>query len=102
MRLSQLDRKERIRTVVLGDGTNRLNIEQGLSRLLPHAALAVVDEKESTVEAWKLKRTEEAGLNPWKVTVFMLRQLFSPVPVDDYAARVLALRYLKQGQEPGQ
>lgn len=96
--LARLDGLEQIRTVVLGDGTNRMNIEQGLKRLLPVAQFAVVDEKESTVDAWKLKRTEEAGSHPLKAVRFMFMQLFQPVPVDDYAARVLALRYLAGGR----
>jgi hypothetical protein len=99
--LARLDGLELIRTVVLGDGTNRMNIEQGLKRLLPEARMAVVDEKESTVEAWKLKRTEEAGPHPWKALNFMLMQLFQPVPVDDFAARVLAKRYLSGGGAKG-
>lgn len=92
--LARLNGVEQIRTVVLGDGTNRMNIEQGVKRLLPEARIAVVDEKESTVEAWKLKRTEEAGSHWLKIARFMFMQLFQPVPVDDYAARVLARRYL--------
>lgn len=82
--------------VVIGDGTNRSNMEEELSRLLPESKLAVVDEKESTVEAWQLKRHEEAGGNPFRIVRFMLMQLFSPVPVDDYAARILAGRFLEK------
>ena len=92
--LARLDGLEQIRTVVLGDGTNRMNIEQGIARLLPVARIAVVDEKESTVDAWELKRTEEAGSHLLRALKFMFMQLFKPVPVDDYAARVLAQRYL--------
>lgn len=82
--------------VVIGDGTNRLNIEQGLRRLIPQAEFVVVDEKSSTVEAWTLKRREEAGSNPFRQVRFFLGQLFNPAPVDDYAARVLAARYLSK------
>ena len=85
-----------IAVVVIGNGTNRSNMEEELSRLLPETTLAVVDEKESTVEAWQLKRREEAGGNPFRQFTFMLGQMFSPVPVDDYAARVLAERFLKK------
>ena len=91
-RLGELADPPAVRTVVIGNGTNRVNIEAEARRLFPQAAIEVVDETASTVEAWKLKRTEEAGRNPLKGLMFTLRQLFSPVPVDDYAARVLAMR----------
>lgn len=84
----------RIDTVVMGNGTNRVNIAAGTARLLPQVEMVTVDETGSTVEAWKLKRTEEAGRNPLRILWFTLRQLFSQQPVDDYAARVLALRHL--------
>lgn len=83
-----------ISIIVLGDGTNRLNMQRGLERLYPQAAIAKVDETASTVEAWELKRTEAAGGNPFKQLWFTLLQLFHTAPVDDYAARVLARRYL--------
>ncbi len=90
-----------IRVVVLGDGMNRSNMEEELSRLLPEATLVVVDEKESTVEAWQLKRQEEAGGNPFRQFAFLIRQMFTPVPVDDYAARILAQRYLEESAARG-
>lgn len=85
-----------IQTIVLGDGTNRVNIGAELSRLYPQVEIVVVDETASTVEAWKLKREEEAGRNPFRQLWFTVMQLFNPVAVDDYAARVLALRYLQR------
>jgi RNase H-fold protein (predicted Holliday junction resolvase) len=94
--LQSLAARYRIETVVVGDGTNRVNMATGATRLLPQAEIVVIDETGSTVEAWKLKRTQEAGRNPFKILQFTLRQLFSPQPVDDYAARVLALRHLKR------
>jgi RNase H-fold protein (predicted Holliday junction resolvase) len=96
-RLAELASLGQIRIVVIGDGTNRVNIEQGLSRLLPQVPIVAVDEKGSTVDAWRLKRETEAGTSPFKQFVFTLRQLFSPVPVDDYAALVLALRFVQGG-----
>ena len=66
-------------------------------RLLPQVKIVLVDETASTVDAWQLKREEEAGANPFRQLVFILRQLFTQMQVDDYAARVLAQRYLKQG-----
>ena len=90
-----------ISVVVIGDGTNRSNMEEELSRLLPEATLAVVNEKESTVEAWQLKRQEEAGGNPFRHLAFLFRQMFMPVPVDDYAAQVLARRFLEGKQGAG-
>lgn len=95
--LRRLVSLDTVSVVVLGDGTNRVNIKQGLLRLLPQAKIVLVDETASTVDAWQLKRKEEAGQNPFRQLVFILRQLFVQMPVDDYAARVLAMRYLKQG-----
>lgn len=95
-RLGQLAGLQAVRTVVLGDGTNRMNIEAECARLLPQAQIVVIDEKGSTVDAWKLKRSEEAGRDPFRGFWFTLVQLFAPVPVDDYAARILAQRYLAQ------
>jgi RNase H-fold protein (predicted Holliday junction resolvase) len=85
-------------TIVLGDGTHRVNIEAGLRRLLPEAAIAVVDERGSTVEAWQLKRQEVAGDSWLRQLQFTIGQLFNSGPVDDFAAWVLALRYLKSKQ----
>jgi RNase H-fold protein (predicted Holliday junction resolvase) len=90
-----------VRVAVIGDGTNRVNIEQGLARLVPWAPVALVDETGSTVDAWILKREELSGRNPFKHLWFTLVQLFNTGPVDDYAARVLAQRYLStQRQSP--
>ena len=89
-----------IRIVVLGNGTNRMNIEAECRRLLPQARIVVIDEKGSTVDAWKLKRSEEAGRDPFRGLWFTMVQLFTPSPVDDYAARILAERYFA-GREDG-
>ena len=61
----------------------------------------VIDEKGSTVDAWKLKRIEEVGRDPFRGLWFTLVQLFTPMPVDDYAARVLAQRYFERGDSAG-
>ena len=92
--LQLLPRIGEVRTLVIGDGTARMNIEAELRRLLPQCAIAVVGEKESTVEGWQLKRAETCGRNPLKALFFTISQLFHAPPVDDYAARVLARRYL--------
>jgi len=92
--LQSMAARYRIETVVVGDGTNRVNMAEGAARLLPQVEIVVIDETGSTVDAWKLKRREEAGCNPFRHLMFTLMQLFSRVAVDDYAARVLALRYL--------
>jgi RNase H-fold protein (predicted Holliday junction resolvase) len=92
--LAELIDPPAVRTVVIGDGTNRMNIEAEARRLYPQAEIAVISETDSTVAAWQLKLKEEVGRNPFRRLVFILRQLFNPPPVDDYAARVLAERYL--------
>lgn len=88
----------KLKAVVLGDGTNRVNIEAALARLCPHAPVSVVDESESTVDAWQLKRREAAGGNVLKGLWLWLDQLINGANVDDYAARVLALRWIKAQQ----
>lgn len=100
-RLGALPQLEQITTLVIGDGTARMNIEAKLTRLLPQCALAVVGEKESTVEGWQLKRAELSRGNPLRWLALTLGQLFSAPPVDDYAARVLALRYLAMLDKAG-
>jgi RNase H-fold protein (predicted Holliday junction resolvase) len=92
--LAELIDPPAVRTVVIGDGTNRMNIEAEARRLYPQADIAVISEIDSTVAAWQLKLKEEVGRNPFRRLMFILRQLFSPPPVDDYAARVLAERHL--------
>ncbi len=99
--LRQLVYLDTVSVIVLGNGTNRVNIKQGLVRLLPQVKIVLVDETASTVDAWQLKREEEAGRNPFRQLVFILRQLFVQMQVDDYAARILAQRYLKQGSSKG-
>lgn len=84
---------------MIGDGTNRVNIEAQAKRLFPSAEIVVVDETASTVAAWQLKRDEEAGSSLFRRFTFTLVQLFNPPPVDDYAARVLAQRYLSRRGE---
>lgn len=93
-RLGQLAEARVVRTVVIGDGTNQMNIRAEIERLLPEVPVAVVGEKSSTVDAWQLKIEQEAGRNPFRRAWLMLVQLFNPPAVDDYAALVLARRYL--------
>jgi len=95
--LAKLAPLDQVRAVVLGNGTNRMNIEKAIARLLPQTPVATVNESESTVEAWRLKKREVAGGNVLKQLWFFLDQLLNSGNVDDYAARVLALRYLAGG-----
>jgi RNase H-fold protein (predicted Holliday junction resolvase) len=100
-KLGQTLAGRKISIIVLGDGTNRLNMQQGLERLFPEANIARVDETASTVEAWELKRIEAAGGNPFKQLWFTMLQLFQSAPVDDFAARVLAQRWLAGNPRAG-
>jgi len=95
--LAELVDLRQVGVVVIGDGTNRMNIEVRLTRLLPQAPVTRVSEKSSTVDAWQLKRRERAGRGLFGWLWFTVKQLFSTEPVDDYAARVLAMRYLEAG-----
>jgi hypothetical protein len=81
--------------LVVGDGTNLVNIEPALRRLLPQVEIAVVDERGSSVEGGQLKASDFARGNPLRRLWFMLSQLVGAGVIDDYAARVLALRYIR-------
>jgi hypothetical protein len=87
---------DRVAVALIGDGTNRVNIEQGLRRLYPQAALVKVDETASTVDAWRLKRSEEAGSNPF-LQFWLPWAVVQACPRGRLRARVLAERYSAAG-----
>lgn len=100
--LAELPALAEVEVVVIGDGTARAAVESQIAARIPQATLAVVNEKESTVEAWQLKHRELAGRNPLRALALTFAQLFTAPPVDDYAARVLALRYIHALREAEQ
>jgi RNase H-fold protein (predicted Holliday junction resolvase) len=82
-----------ISRVVIGQGTASQIVEEAIKKINPRAELILVQEKYSTLEArqryWQAHRPR--GL--WRLVPTSLR--VPPVPVDDFAAVILAERYLK-------
>lgn len=83
--------------IVLGNGTNSSNIGQALQRVLPDVALAVVGEAHSTEEARSLYWQENPPQG-WR-RLMPLGMLVPPVPLDAYAAVILARRFLEGKDE---
>ena len=83
--------------IVLGNGTNSRNIGEAVKRVLPDVMVAVVEESHSTEEARTLYWQE----NPPKglKKLIPLGMLVPPVPLDAYAAVILARRFLEDNYE---
>ena len=82
------------KTCIIGNGTTSTKLQPTLAEILPDLELIVCDEAYSTEEARKLYWE----LNPpqgWR-RLIPLGMLTPPVPLDAYAAVVLARRYLKK------
>ena len=82
------------KTCIIGNGTTSMKLQQTLAEILSDLELIVCDEAYSTEEARKLYWE----LNPpqgWR-RLIPLGMLAPPVPLDAYAAVVLARRYLKK------
>ena len=86
--------RNRLRAVVLGNGTSSEENKKQIQKALPGLPLHVVDEKYSTEEA----RTLYWELNPpkgWRSLVPLGLQT-PPEPLDGYAAVVQVRRFLEQ------
>ena len=82
------------KTCIIGNGTTSMKLQQTLAEVLPALEIVVCDEAHSTEEA----RVLYWELNPpqgWR-RLMPLGMLTPPVPLDAYAAVVLARRYLKK------
>ena len=82
------------KTCIIGNGTTSRKLQQTLAGILPGLEIITCDEAHSTEEARKLYWQ----LNPpqaWRRLV-PIGMLAPPVPLDAYAAVVLARRYLKK------
>ena len=82
------------KTCIIGDGTTSTAMQRHLQQIMPALAIVVCDEAHSTEEARKLYWE----LNPphgWR-RLIPLGMLTPPVPLDAYAAVVLARRYLAE------
>ena len=82
------------KTCIIGDGTTSTALQRHLQQIMPALAIVVCDEAHSTEEA----RSLYWELNPphgWR-RLIPLGMLAPPVPLDAYAAEVLARRYLAE------
>ena len=79
--------------ILIGDSTTSRAMSQKLKALLPSISLHYVPEKNSTLEARELYWRDQRPRG-WR-RVLPLSLQVPPVPVDDYAAIVLARRYLE-------
>ena len=92
--LQRFLREDNPTVCVLGDGTTSPSMQAALAGILPETKVVVRDESYSTEEARKLYWE----MNPpqgWR-RLIPLGLLTPPVPLDAYAAVVLARRYLRQ------
>ena len=91
--VASLVEKYRADQILIGDSTTSRAMGEKLKALLPSICLHYVPEKNSTIEARELywRANPPRG---WR-RVLPLSLQVPPVPVDDYAAIVLARRYLE-------
>lgn len=95
--LQQFLREDNPTVCVLGDGTTSSSMQAALTDLLPATKVVVCDESYSTEEARKLYWE----MNPpqgWR-RLIPLGLLTPPVPLDAYAAVVLARRYIAESDD---
>src|SRR5690606_32879826 len=81
----------RVQTVVLGDATASKATQDALTRAFPQLQIVVVPEKNSTLEAREVYWRENPPRG-WRRFVPLSLQV-PPVPIDDFAAVVLAFRF---------
>lgn len=79
-----------VQKIAIGDATTSRKLQQKLSAQFPSLKFTLIDERNSTLEARALywKTHPPRG---WRRVVPLSLQL-PPVPIDDFAAVVLALR----------
>lgn len=90
--LQQFLQEDNPTVCVLGDGTTSSSMQAALAKILPEIKLVFCDEAHSTEEARKLYWQ----INPpqgWR-RLIPLGLLTPPVPLDAYAAVVLARRHI--------
>lgn len=93
-RVSLLATERKIAAIALGKGTHAAEVQSALSPLgLP---VTLVDERETTLRARKLYFAEHPPRG-WRRLIPLGMQL-PPRPIDDYAAVLIARRYLAQAR----
>ena len=91
------DAKYRPAIILIGSGTNKLAIEKKVTALKLSAPIFFVPEKNTTLEARQLYWKYHPPKGLWRFIPTSLR--VPPVPVDDLAAIVIALRFLEKTEE---
>lgn len=84
-----------IKQIVLGHATTSQSLHKEIQAWLPQISIAVIDETGSTLEARALYWQEHPPHGWRRLTPLSLQ--IPPEPIDDFAAVVLARRYLKAG-----
>ncbi|MBF0543887.1 MAG: hypothetical protein HQM08_05625 [Candidatus Riflebacteria bacterium] len=79
-------------SIILGEGTNSKMIEKEIKKQIKEAKIRYEEEKNSTLEARKLYFIDNPPSGIWKYIPLGLQH--PPVPIDDYAAIVIGMRYL--------
>lgn len=82
--------------IVLGDATASRAAQDALTMAFPRLQVVVVPEKNSTLEAREIYWRENPPRG-WRKLVPLSLQV-PPEPIDDFAAVVLARRYLQSNQ----
>lgn len=78
--------------IVVGNGTRSRSVVEALRDQMPSIGILVVDERETTMEA-RERYWEHNPRRGWRKLLPATLQL-PPVPIDDYAALILAERVL--------
>ena len=90
--VTHLIAKYGIATLAVGSGTYSKNVQKEISKLELKANIIFVPEKYSTLEAKKRYFKENPARGFWRLLPASLRT--PPQPIDDYAAVILAERFL--------
>lgn len=96
--LTEMYKQYPFRHIVMGNGTNHTHLqpaaEEWIQKQAPQTSFSLIDEKYTTVEGRRLyfEYTPRRG---WRRFVPVSWQ-YPPVPVDDFVAWIIGLRYLKQ------
>jgi len=86
----------KIDKIILGNGTNYKNIEEGLKNKFSKLQIALIEEKFSTLEARKKYFKEHPPRGIFKLIPLSLR--VPPCSYDDFVAVLLAEKYFKNNR----
>lgn len=90
--LEEANKVETYSLIVVGNGTTSKPLIQEIREAMPSMAILVVDEKETTLQA-RERYWEHNPKKGWR-RILPSTMIPPPVPIDDYAALVIAERVL--------